>query len=75
MSATFSDAGGAATVACKGSSISLTTATPFDGYSLGVQSSGPSQVVVTFTANGRSLTIRAHCSNGAPVQSWGGGDD
>jgi hypothetical protein len=71
--ATFADAGGTVTVACQGSSISLTSATPFDGYSLTVQNSGPLQVVVTFTGNGSTFTIRAHCYNGQPVQGWGGG--
>jgi hypothetical protein len=61
------------TVACQGTSISLTSATPFNGYSLSVQSSGPASVSVRFTGNGQYHTIRAACSStGQPFQSGGG---
>jgi hypothetical protein len=59
-------------VSCQGSSVGLTSATPFDGYSFNVQGAGPSVVIVTFTGHGQALTIRAHCDNG---QASGGGRD
>jgi hypothetical protein len=66
-SATFTASGGTATVSCQGSTISLVTATPNDGYALTVQSAGPSIVVVVFDGGRRSSTIRARCSYGRPV--------
>ena len=69
MSATFTDSGGAVTVTCLGTAISLTTAAPFNGYSLDVQDSGPAEVVVAFTGHGHTHTIRARCStDGQPVR-------
>ncbi|HVM66611.1 MAG TPA: hypothetical protein VMU14_17210 [Acidimicrobiales bacterium] len=55
------------------------SATPFGGYSLHVQSAGPSFVSVTFSGNARTRTIHASCSSsGQPsggTRGRGGGED
>jgi hypothetical protein len=61
--ATFSNAGGAVTVSCQGTAISLTTATPFNGYSFTVQNSGPQSVVVYFNNGTQQLAIHAYCDS------------
>jgi hypothetical protein len=62
------------TVQCQGSSIKLMSATPFGGYSLHVQSAGPSYVSVSFYGNAQTHTIHAACSSsGQPYEGSGGG--
>ncbi len=67
VTATFSSTGGTATVSCQGSVISLVSASPANGYTLAVRSSGPDTVDVDFNAQTRVSNVRARCSNGQPV--------
>ncbi len=68
LAATFSTSGGTVTVSCQGSTISLVSASPADGYALVVRSSGPGFVDVDFTGQPNGSSVRATCMNGAPVR-------
>ncbi|MGZ4494421.1 MAG: hypothetical protein ACXVWU_06960 [Nocardioides sp.] len=62
---------------CSGDAVSLTSATPGDGYGVEVGSRGPGDVEVTFAAGGRRVKVSAVCSAGVPRFSGEseGGDD
>jgi hypothetical protein len=69
VGATFSSSGGTVTVACQGSTISLISASPADGYTLAVRSSGPQFVDVDFNAQPSGSAVRAFCNrNGQPTR-------
>jgi hypothetical protein len=72
---TFSTPGGVATAMCHGSSISLTSASPTDGYALNVAKSGPEEIDVRFEGKDRAYEVRAKCVNGQPTSLGGSGDD
>ena len=67
MTKTFTTGGGTLTVECQGSTISLLSATPANGYTLTVHSSGPTSVTVDFTMGRQDWFIRVTCPNGQPV--------
>jgi hypothetical protein len=67
--ATFSTSGGTVTVSCQASAISLISASPADGYTLAVRSSGPLVVDVDFNGQPSASAIRAVCNrSGQPVK-------
>jgi hypothetical protein len=67
--ATFSNAGGAVTVACTSfDTIRLVAALPNDGYQAVVVSSGGFYVQVNFVSGGTTLSISAACVFGQPFQ-------
>ena len=68
MTATFTTSGGSVTVSCEGSTISLVSASPADGYTLDVGSSGPTFVDVEFHAGAsEGPEVHATCKNGQPT--------
>ncbi len=70
--ATYATAGGVATVACvDGFFIELVSATPANGYSAKVVSSGPIYVEVHFVRSGRDEPLWAFCV-GQPIRAYGG---
>jgi hypothetical protein len=69
IGATFSTQGGTVTVSCQGSTISLVSASPADGYTLAVRSSGPQFVDVDFNGQPSGSAVRAYCNrNGQPTR-------
>jgi hypothetical protein len=56
------------TVSCQGSTISLVSASPANGYTLTVRNSGPTDVDVGFNGQPNSSVVRATCRNGQPVR-------
>jgi len=69
VGATFSTSGGTVTVSCQGSTISLISASPADGYTLAVRSSGPQFVDVDFNGQPSGSAVRAFCNrNGQPTR-------
>ena len=55
------------TASCQGSTISLVSASPADGYTLDVGSSGPSFVDVEFNSAREGPEVHATCKNGQPT--------
>jgi hypothetical protein len=55
-------------VSCQGATISLISASPADGYTLAVRSSGPQFVDVDFNAAASGSAVRAQCRNGQPTR-------
>jgi hypothetical protein len=71
--ATFSTAGGSATVGCSGPFYffaDLIAATPNNGYAVNVVSAGPYYVEVHFVRPGRDEPLWAYCL-GQPVRAYG----
>jgi hypothetical protein len=66
--ATFTTDGGIVTVSCQGSTISLVSASPADGYTLAVRESGPAWVGVNFRSATGGREVNATCKGGAPVE-------
>jgi hypothetical protein len=64
---TFNTGGGTLTVQCQGSSINLVSASPANGYTLTVHSSGPTSVGLDFTKQYQSWSVHVTCQNGQPV--------
>ena len=70
--ATYSTAGGVATVVCNSSFfIGLVSATPANGYAVNVGSAGPYYVEVHFVGRGQDYPIWAYCL-GQPIRAYGG---
>jgi hypothetical protein len=72
--ATYSTAGGSATVGCTGPFyvfVELVSATPANGYAVNVVSAGPYYVEVHFVRPGRDEPLWAYCL-GQPVRAYGG---
>lgn len=72
--ATFSTAGGSATVGCTGPFYffaQLVSATPSNGYAVRVVNAGPYYVEVHFVRPGRDEPLWAYCV-GQPVRAYGG---
>ena len=67
MSATFAPRAGTVTVSCQGPVISLVSASPADGSTLTVRSSGPTFVSVDFSTGPDDVSVHASCQNGQPV--------
>jgi hypothetical protein len=63
---TFNTGGGTLTVECQGSTISLLSATPANGYILTVHSSGPTSVSLDFSEQTEDWSVHATCQNGQP---------
>ena len=68
VNATFSISGGTVTVSCQGSTISLVSASPSNGYTLSVRNSGPIDVDVDFNGQPNGSAVQATCRNGQPVR-------
>ncbi|MCG2801440.1 MAG: hypothetical protein L6311_04990 [Cellulomonas sp.] len=66
---TWSVAGGTVAAACTGSAISLLYATPQDGWTIEVGSTGPEHLEIELTQGEQETHVRAVCVNGAPVQT------
>ena len=66
--ATFFTIGGTVTVACLGSTISLVSASPAQGYALAVHNAGPNAVDVAFDGQTQSSFVHAFCLNGRPAR-------
>jgi hypothetical protein len=64
---TFGSRGGVVTVSCNGTAIELLSATPTNGYSINVDSSGPVEVRVHFSSSQSESMITANCQTGTPV--------
>jgi hypothetical protein len=64
---TFNTGGGTLTVECQGSTISLVSASPANGYALTVHSSGPTSVALDFANPPEDWSVHATCKNGQPV--------
>ena len=69
--ATYSTAGGVATVACDGFLIQLVSATPNNGYAVNVVSGGPYYVEVHFVGRGQDAPLWAFCLN-QPIRAYNG---
>ena len=72
--ATFSTAGGSATVGCTGPFYffaELVSATPANGYAVNVVSAGPYYVEVHFVRPGRDEPLWVYCL-GQPIRAYGG---
>ena len=73
--ATFSTAGGSATVGCSGPFYffaELVSARPSNGYAVNVVSAGPYYVEVHFVRPGRDEPLWVYCL-GQPIRTYGGG--
>ncbi|NUS51781.1 MAG: hypothetical protein HOQ22_12185, partial [Nocardioidaceae bacterium] len=55
---------GYVSVRCQGSSISLQSASPDDGYSVDVRERGPEEVEVRFEGGEHEARVRAECVDG-----------
>jgi hypothetical protein len=64
---TFNTGGGTLTVECQGSAISLVSASPANGYTLMVHSSGPTSVSLDFAKQTQDWSVHVTCQNGQPV--------
>ena len=72
--ATYSTAGGSATVGCTGPFhflAELVSATPANGYAVNVVSAGPYYVEVHFVRPGRDEPLWVYCM-GQPIRAYGG---
>lgn len=63
-SAVIESTGGVVTVSCSGSTITLVSSSPRNGYSQEVDHSGPDQVAVKFRSSEHESEIQAVCRNG-----------
>jgi hypothetical protein len=63
----FHTGGGTLTVECQGSTISLVSASPANGYTLTVHSSGPTSVSLDFSNPPQVWSVHVTCQNGQPV--------
>lgn len=72
---TWSGTGGRATVSCTGSRAALESASPADGWTVGVHNRGPEEVEVTFRQGngGPERDVHAVCQGGSP--RFTGGSD
>lgn len=57
---------GTVTASCRGSRISLRSASPADGWRVEPESSGPEEAEVKFESGEREVKVRAECSRGVP---------
>ncbi len=72
---TWAVAGGTVAAACTGSRIALLYATPSDGWTVEVHSSGPEEIEVELHRGEQELVVRATCVGGEPVQRVEDGSD
>ncbi|QWZ09033.1 hypothetical protein KRR39_04175 [Nocardioides panacis] len=63
---TWQGPAGSVAVRCSGTSASLQSASPSDGYRVEVGSRGPGEVEVRFRADEREVKVRAECVAGTP---------
>jgi hypothetical protein len=64
---TFTTGGGTLTVECQGSTISLVSASPANGYTLAVRGSGPTSVSLDFSKQTQNWSVHVTCQNGQPI--------
>lgn len=64
----FNTSGGVVTMSCNGSSASLVSATPQQGYTTHVDNPGPEEIEVSFTSPSRDATFHGRCVGGTPTQ-------
>jgi hypothetical protein len=64
---TYNTGGGTLTVECQGTAISLVSASPANGYTLSVRSSGPTSVSLSFSKGFQNWSVHVTCPNGQPV--------
>ena len=75
-SATWQGRPGSVTVRCVDGRASLESASPDDGYRVGVGGRGPGEVEVTFQGRGSRVQVTAGCASGAPrFRTEGEGSD
>lgn len=76
MSRTYALRGGMATVGCAGGTVSLSFASPTDGYDQKVDSAGPAEVILTWESRSSESRLRVTCAGGVPqarVEEHGSG--
>ncbi|HEX9529918.1 MAG TPA: hypothetical protein VF954_02180 [Acidimicrobiales bacterium] len=61
--------GGSVGIRCNVNQVSLAYATPDNGYSVEVDSSGPNEVAVRFIQSSSTTTFRSTCQDGQPQPS------
>lgn len=69
VAATWSVTGGTVAAACTASAISLLYATPQDGWTIEIGSTGPEHLEIELTRAEQETTVRAVCVDGSPVQT------
>jgi hypothetical protein len=75
VAATWSVTGGTVAAACTASAISLLYATPQDGWTIEVGSTGPEHLEIELTHGEQETKVRAVCVDGTPVQTTGAGSE
>lgn len=68
-------AGGQVSASCRGRAISLTAATPRDGWTLEVKHSSTESLEVEFRRDESESAVRATCVGGVPTMTEGDSDD
>ena len=74
MSKTFSVQGGTVAAACTGSSVSLKSAQPKDGWRVEVKDHGPEKLEIEFRSGEQENEVDDQCSGGTPVLESSGDD-
>ncbi|MCG2800027.1 MAG: hypothetical protein L6367_16000 [Cellulomonas sp.] len=75
VAATWSVTGGTVAAACTASAISLLYATPQDGWTIEVGSTGPEHLEIELTRGEQETKVRAVCIDGSPVQTTEAGSE
>jgi hypothetical protein len=66
---TWDVAGGQVSALCRGSAISLTYATPQDGWAMEQKRAGPDEIEVEFRQGENETKVRASCVGGVPTET------
>ena len=66
--------GGTVAAACSGSSVSLKSAQPKDGWGVEVKDHGPEKLEIEFRSGEQENEVKIKCSGGTPVLEESGDD-